>query len=373
MKHIPLYLFAFPLFISYAMALDENGNGLSDVWEQRFNASDLVLEDDDDGDRFTNLEECIAGTDPNDSTDHPQLFPTVINETGVEMQLHFDTLRGKSYTVSHSSDLTNFYDVPPSWSGDNATRSLSIQNDGVAETLSSIRIDFWSDLPGDTISDLHDLSTYPSAPDGTAYNALPKAPDFLATGYGARLSCWIEAPQTGAYTFFLTAGGPAELYLDLTPDEKSTLKIAEVLPTQTGLAPSEWDTYATQRSDAVDLIAGNRYHIELHYVSTIPRQHAQIAWSLPGTAEIELLERDDLAKVFFHTKTVSGNTLLEHDYDSIGQTGTLWPNNTSIEAGPTGTSGDVERVSGNVGTGSEERLTLGSGSSDHFYATWLFN
>ncbi|MDP4693866.1 MAG: thrombospondin type 3 repeat-containing protein, partial [Opitutales bacterium] len=77
MKHIPLYLFAFPLFISYAMALDENGNGLSDVWEQRFNASDLVLEDDDDGDRFTNLEECIAGTDPNDSTDHPQLFPTV--------------------------------------------------------------------------------------------------------------------------------------------------------------------------------------------------------------------------------------------------------------------------------------------------------
>lgn len=373
MKKLTAYLFAVPLLCTEAAAIDENANLLSDVWEQRFNASDLVLEDDDDGDGFNNLEECIAGTDPKDSKDHPQLFPTIINQTGVEMQLGFDTLRGKRYTVSHSSNLSNFQDVPPSWPGDNSRRTLFIQNNGVGETLSSISIDFWADLPGETIDDLHNLSNYPSAPDGTANNAIPQAPEFIATGYGARLSFWIEAPETGAYTFFLSAGGPAELYVDLPDDADDALKIAEVLPTQTGIVPGEWDTYATQRSDTIDLAAGTRYRVELHYVSTIPRQHAQIGWLVPGTSEIESLERDDLAKVFFHTKTVSGNTLLEHDYDSAGQTGTLWPNQTTIEPGPTGTSGNVERVSGDVGSGSEERLTLGSGSSEHFYATWLFN
>lgn len=372
-------LIALSLFAADSIyAIDENVNGLSDVWEQRFNASGLTLEDDDDGDKFTNLEECIAGTDPYDSTDHPKLFPSIINESGVEIKLTYDSLRGKSYTVSHADDLSNFEDVPPSWAGDNYPRTLLIQTDGEAETLSPIRADFWADLPGDTIQDLQGLSTFPSAPDGTAYNMLPEAPDFLATGYGARITFSVEAPVDGAYTFFLSAGGPAELYLDPVGEDDERLKIAEILPAQAGIIEGEWDTYPTQRSESIELVASQRYNLELQYVSKIPRQHAEIAWSVPGVGEIDPLRREDLATIFFHTQTVNGSTLLEHDYDSVGQTGKLWPNAsltpTTIVAGAPGMTGNAERVTGDLSTiGSEERAHFDPGSSEHLYATWLFN
>jgi hypothetical protein len=54
--------------------LDINKNGMSDVWERQFNDGQLfpdsfIAENDDDGDGRTNLEESIAGTDPNSG--HP--------------------------------------------------------------------------------------------------------------------------------------------------------------------------------------------------------------------------------------------------------------------------------------------------------------
>ena len=120
-----LLALTFSLLTNAAYSVDDNGNGLSDVWEQRYNASALELLNDDDGDGFKNIEECIAGTDPYDSTDHPQLNPLVVKENSNELELTFKTLRGKTYTLSHSSDLSSF-DPIGSWLGDGNERSLLI-------------------------------------------------------------------------------------------------------------------------------------------------------------------------------------------------------------------------------------------------------
>jgi len=42
--------------------IDEDGDWLSDVWEESFNADSLLPSDDNDGDTYTNLEESTAGT-----------------------------------------------------------------------------------------------------------------------------------------------------------------------------------------------------------------------------------------------------------------------------------------------------------------------
>ena len=164
MKSYFLPLSLATLLGSSVFAVDENGNGLSDVWEQRFNASALELLDDDDGDGFSNLEECVGGTDPRDSKSRPELLPIVVEGTPGEMELSFQTLSGKNYTVSYTLDLGTFEAIPPGWPGDNKERILSIKNDGKAETTSPIWAQFWGNLPASAIDDLYNHSDFPQSP-----------------------------------------------------------------------------------------------------------------------------------------------------------------------------------------------------------------
>ena len=69
--------------------MDKNSNGLSDVWEQLYDASALQLLGDEDKDGFGNLDECFAGTDPRDPDSRPSLFPKVITQTDDKIELSF--------------------------------------------------------------------------------------------------------------------------------------------------------------------------------------------------------------------------------------------------------------------------------------------
>ena len=229
----PRWALALSLLANAAYCVDDNGNGLSDVWEQRYNGSALQLLADDDGDGFKNVEECIAGTDPFDSSDHPKLNPLIVEESTDEIELSFKTLTGKTYKLSHSSDLTSFDQLGADWPGDGNERALRIHTGGLSETISPIQLDFWANLPSATIDALYGLDGFPSPPDGSINYPKLEAPLFQSTGYGARLTTWITPPATGSYTFYLSAGGPSELYFDST-------KIAEVLPTQAGIPLGEW-------------------------------------------------------------------------------------------------------------------------------------
>src|SRR5690242_12366095 len=51
----------------HAQKLDMNGNGISDVWEWKYNATGVATNVDSDGDGVPNFLEALAGTDPFDS------------------------------------------------------------------------------------------------------------------------------------------------------------------------------------------------------------------------------------------------------------------------------------------------------------------
>ena len=58
-------LIVFPL-LNVSADLDEDQDGLSDIWELKFNAGSLAPSIDTDADGHNNLQESIAGTDPLD-------------------------------------------------------------------------------------------------------------------------------------------------------------------------------------------------------------------------------------------------------------------------------------------------------------------
>ncbi|MEO0794794.1 MAG: DUF1800 family protein [Verrucomicrobiota bacterium] len=360
--------------ISVSYAVDSNNNQLSDVWEQFYNDNSLLLLDDDDFDRFTNFEEYTAGTDPNDSEDYPRLFTNPNTTSGGDVELIFQTLAGKAYILGESDDLSNFDRIAPVFLGDGVPRNLVIDLDGLSRTPSPIRAGFWANADVASMAELANVTSYPFSPDGVSFLPNPEAPVMMADGYGARFSFWITPPETGPYTFFLSAGGSAELYFGSSVEDDELLKIAEILPDQTGLIPGEWDIYGTQRASPIELVEGTPYFVEVCYLGAVEQQHVEIGWSGPALVGIEKLDRSHLAEVYFLSTYFNGSSLFEYDYDSNGNTALLWPQNTALEPGPAGMSGNVERMTGDPGASSQdERIVFTNSTSEHLYATWLFN
>src|SRR4029434_6083640 len=81
-----------------ALALDGNGNQLSDVWEMIFQAQGLLAGADTDGDGGTNAAESIAGTNPRDGNSTARLRLQLLTPT--TGQLEWTGLAGKRYTLS---------------------------------------------------------------------------------------------------------------------------------------------------------------------------------------------------------------------------------------------------------------------------------
>ena len=64
-----------------AQMLDLNGNGMSDVWEWLYSATNLSPNADADGDGMSNLQEALAGTNPFDSNSVPKISVFTVSAT----------------------------------------------------------------------------------------------------------------------------------------------------------------------------------------------------------------------------------------------------------------------------------------------------
>jgi hypothetical protein len=80
-----------------AQKLDLNSNGMSDVWEQIYNAAALNPNLDSDGDGVSNLQESMAGTDPFDPNSVPRIPTTAYSSSNFSITL--PAALGKQYQL----------------------------------------------------------------------------------------------------------------------------------------------------------------------------------------------------------------------------------------------------------------------------------
>lgn len=86
------------------VAVDLNGNGLSDIWELVYGASALTATGDADGDGVSNQLESIAGTNPFDASTKPALASA--NWSASQFQLGYGRVAGKRYRIESKTDLS---------------------------------------------------------------------------------------------------------------------------------------------------------------------------------------------------------------------------------------------------------------------------
>ncbi len=107
----PVFLFCalvlalLPVRSGHAQKLDLNGNGMSDVWEQIFNAAALDPNLDSDGDGVSNLRESMAGTDPFDPNSYPRIPTTAYTSSNFSVTL--PAALGKQYQLQSVQPQTS--------------------------------------------------------------------------------------------------------------------------------------------------------------------------------------------------------------------------------------------------------------------------
>jgi hypothetical protein len=88
-----------------AQMLDLNGNGMSDVWEWVYSATNLDPNADADGDGMSNLQEALAGTNPFDSNSVPRISVFTVSATNNSVTMPAQL--GKLYQLQSCADLSS--------------------------------------------------------------------------------------------------------------------------------------------------------------------------------------------------------------------------------------------------------------------------
>ena len=112
----------------------------------------------------------------------------------------------------------------------------------------------------------------------TADGTIPSLND--DTNYGnnisRRLRGYIVPPKTGNYYFWLTANNTAELWI--SNDSESVNRVQRATVT-TGTGKLIWNTSATQKTQWLSLVAGQKYYFDvLHNTGTDADDYVQMGW-----------------------------------------------------------------------------------------------
>jgi len=309
-------------------------------------AESVAANDDLDFDGFTNLQESIAGTDPFSAASRPKSVALQMQAEESSVLFDFPTEMGKFYQLTSSPDLSIFTDFGPLIEGTGQLHSVTLEPNIASTRKGFVLQRLWSNITGNEIQNLTDLPNFPAQPDGRSELAELDAIRVKAGGFGARLQTVLAPTQSGNYTFSLSAGSPGQLFLSRNTDAAGLGKIAEVFSSQNDIQPEEWDRYSSQRSEPIALVAGQHYLLEVLYLSLSSENHCQVAWTGPGITGTSIITSESLAPLQLLPAPNTRIDLLQHDYESSDQTGTLWPSNTQIIAAPTGMTGNAEQFLG---------------------------
>ncbi len=150
----------------------------------------------------------------------------------------------------------------------------------------------WDTSWSSQLSTLKNNPNFPDSPDTagriTSFETARNADDT----FGQRIVGYIYPPTTGEYTFWISGDDETELWLS-SDNQASGANLIANSPSWTG--HRQWDRHASQQSVAINLTAGQPYYIEALAQEGGGGDHLSVAWQLPGSSEIEVIDGQYLA------------------------------------------------------------------------------
>jgi len=142
--------------------------------------------------------------------------------------------------------------------------------------------EFWLNITGNTISSLTSSPGYPNSPTGSSQLTSLDGPVNTADNFGSRIRGYIHPPISGAYTFWLASDDNGDLLLSTNDNPANATRIAFV---SDWTNPHEWTKTASQQSATINLVAGQKYYIEVLQKDATGGDNVSVAWQGPGIAQ----------------------------------------------------------------------------------------
>ncbi len=190
-----------------------------------------------------------------------------------------------------------------------------------ADNIGSITREVWLDLPGYRMDDLLNDKRYPNSPDIVDTIDSFDLPKNWADHYGTRVRGYLIAPVSGDYQFFVSADDYARVSLNTRGDSFDGLK--QIINSEGSSDYLRWDRREDQASAPIHLNAGQAYPIELLHRERDGRDHAVLAWKIPGSDEINPITGNFLSPAIDATPA-STNLIVIAPKDITQR----WPQNT---------------------------------------------
>lgn len=145
-----------------------------------------------------------------------------------------------------------------------------------------LKFEAWNNISGTAVQGLLDDPRYPASPDYVSYTSSadtrPVYPDDSHENYGGKLSGYIVPTESGSYNFFLRSDDASALFLSLDDKPANLVQIAE----ETGCCNAFQEPGSPRTSDAVPLVGGKRYYVEVIWKEGGGGDFAQVAWRKDG-------------------------------------------------------------------------------------------
>lgn len=152
----------------------------------------------------------------------------------------------------------------------------------------------WNNVTGTAVSNLTSYANYPNTPSVSGTLTSFEIPTNSGDNYGMKVYGYICPPATGSYTFWIASDDNSELWLSTNSTSTSKQKIAY----DTSWTNSrEWNKFATQKSAAITLTAGQLYYVEALMKEGTGNDNLAVGWAKPGqstTAPSEVIPGSQL-------------------------------------------------------------------------------
>ena len=165
-------------------------------------------------------------------------------------------------------------------------------SDGALSTTDSVQVivngssgstaitrEYWTGITGNGVASI----PVASPPTGVDVLTSLEGPSNWGDNYGSRVRCLLTPATTGSYTFWLATDDDGELWLSSDDQPATKQRIASV----TGWTNiREWSKYPTQKSIAINLVAGRQYYLEVLQKDGGGGDNMAVGWCLPGESTL---------------------------------------------------------------------------------------